>query len=110
MAADKVPLDRVKGKFTLPAVIRSFKSRALKALWDRDNALMLHGPVGRIKLVLDRLSAATRPEEMNLPGFHFHQLSGDRKGIYSVRITGNWRITFEWEGEDAVRVDYEDYH
>ena len=38
------------------------------------------------------------------------QLSGGRKGTCSVRITANWRITFEWDGEDAVRVDHEDYH
>jgi proteic killer suppression protein len=47
---------------------------------------------------------------MNVPGWHFHELGGDRKGVYSVRVTQNWRITFEWDGEDAIRVDYEDYH
>ncbi len=51
-----------------------------------------------------------RPEDMNIPGFKFHQLSGDRKGTYAVTVTGNWRITFRFDGEDAIDVDLEDYH
>ena len=47
---------------------------------------------------------------MNLPGFKFHSLSGDKKGRYSVWATGNYRITFAWKGEDAVDIDLEDYH
>jgi toxin HigB-1 len=47
---------------------------------------------------------------MNLPGFDFHGLKGDRRGTFSVTVTGNWRVTFRWRGEDAIDVDYEDYH
>lgn len=57
-----------------------------------------------------RLDAAVCPEDMNDPGLRFHALSGDRKGRYSVRLTANWRVTFGWQGEDAVDVDLEDYH
>ena len=60
--------------------------------------------------MLDRLDAVARPDDMNLPGYKFHQLSGDRRGIYSVTVTGNWRITFRFDGEDAIDVDLEDYH
>ena len=47
---------------------------------------------------------------MNLPGWHLHPLSGELAGHYSIRVNGNWRMTFRFEGEDAVLVDYQDYH
>ena len=47
---------------------------------------------------------------MNLPGYKFHGLKGERKGVYAVSVSGNWRITFEFEGEDAINVVLEDYH
>ncbi|MEX0503403.1 type II toxin-antitoxin system RelE/ParE family toxin [Alphaproteobacteria bacterium LSUCC0719] len=59
---------------------------------------------------LARLDAAIRPEDMNEPGLRFHALGGEMKGRYSVRVTGNWRVTFAWDGENAVDVDLEDYH
>jgi proteic killer suppression protein len=48
--------------------------------------------------------------EMNVPGFNFHQLSGDRAGTYSVHVNGPWCITFMWDNDTAVRVDLEQYH
>ena len=59
---------------------------------------------------LDRLDSAVKAEDMNLPGFRFHRLKGDRADTYSVRVSGNLRITFDFEGEDATGVDVEDYH
>ena len=47
---------------------------------------------------------------MNLPGLYLHELSGNRKGTWAVRVSGNWRVTFTWTGNDVERVDYEDYH
>jgi proteic killer suppression protein len=47
---------------------------------------------------------------MNAPGLRFHTLAGDMKGRHSVSVSGNWRITFGWFGENAVEVDLEDYH
>lgn len=60
--------------------------------------------------VVDRLDSAVRPEDMNISGFRFHPLTGDKKGTYAVTVTGNWRITFRFEGENALDVDLEDYH
>jgi proteic killer suppression protein len=60
--------------------------------------------------MLDRLDAAVVPEDMDLPGFKFHELKGKRKGIYAVSVSGNWRITFKFDGEGAFDVDLEDYH
>jgi len=56
------------------------------------------------------LEVATAPAQMNLPGWRFHELTGDRKGTYSITVSGNWRMTFKWDGVDAVDVDLEDYH
>ena len=47
---------------------------------------------------------------MNMPGFRFHSLRGGEKGRYAVDASGNWRITFGWDGEDAIDVDLEEYH
>ena len=58
--------------------------------------------------MLDRLDASSAPGDMNLPGYKFHPLSGGRKGTYAV--TGNWRLTFEFDDEGARNVSWEDYH
>jgi proteic killer suppression protein len=92
-------------------MILSFRSRALQRLWERDDASKLPPDrVKRIAILLDRLDASNRPRDMDLPGFGFHALSGDKKGRYAVSASANWRITFGWTEEDAVEVDFEDYH
>lgn len=50
------------------------------------------------------------PQALNIPGLKFHALKGGMKGRYAVWASGNYRITFEFDGEDAVNVDLEDYH
>lgn len=57
-----------------------------------------------------RLDSAMLPEDMNLPGMQFHGLKGKDKGRYAIDASGNWRITFSWDGIDAIDVDLEDYH
>jgi len=64
----------------------------------------------RIERMLDRLDAAREAKDMDLPSFKFHALKGDRKGEFAVSVSGNWRITFEFDGQDAVNVNLEDYH
>ena len=59
--------------------------------------------------ILQLLEVAARPEDMNIAGFRFHGLQGVPKR-WSVRVTGNYRITFGWSGETALDVDFEDYH
>ena len=66
--------------------------------------------MARIERMLDRLDACRVPSDMDLPGYGFHALKGDRVGQYSVTVTANWRITFGFDGEDAVDVNLEDYH
>ncbi len=91
-------------------MIQGFRSRALKRLWnDNDATGVRPDQVDRVRRVLNQLDVASKPEDLNLPGYRFHALHG-RPRRYSVTVTRTWRITFEWGGEDAVRVDYEDYH
>jgi proteic killer suppression protein len=88
-------------------VIRTFKSNALSELWGKSSKIdaKMHK---RIFARLDRLEAAPRPEEMNVPGFDFHSLRGFDPTRYSVHVNGPWCLTFE-DG-DACRVDFEQYH
>jgi proteic killer suppression protein len=56
------------------------------------------------------LNAATKPEHMNIPGWNLHPLRGELAGHWAVSVNGNWRLTFSFDGEDAILVDYQDYH
>ena len=92
-------------------MILSFRHRALKRFWEKNDARRLPAAdVFRITRILDVLDAALEPEDMNLPGFHFHALTGNHAGRYAVTVRANWRITFGWDNQDAIEVDYEDYH
>lgn len=92
-------------------MIRSFRHKSLKRFAETgDTAKLSTGMVKRIANILRTLMGATRPEDMNLPGFKLHRLKGADKGRHSVWVTGNYRITFAWDGNDAVDVDLEDYH
>jgi len=65
---------------------------------------------GRLRLILGRLNASTCPNDMSLPGLFLHELKGRRKHVWAVRVSGNWRVTFRFQGKNAELVDYEDYH
>ena len=64
----------------------------------------------RLNLILGRLHASTEPKDLDLPGLKLHKLSGKRRGIWSVSVNGNWRVTFRFSGKDVEVVDYENYH
>ncbi len=90
-------------------MIRSFRSKALRAYFEGGNASGLSVQnAARVGRMLRALDAATRPEQMSLPGYFFHPLRGVRR--WSLRVSGNWRMTFGWDGADAVDVDLKDYH
>jgi len=92
-------------------MIRTFKHRGLERFFKTgDHRGIIAQTEARIERLLDRLDAVSRPDDMNLPGYKFHALVGDRKGAYAVMVTGNWRITFRFDGEDAIDVNLEDYH
>ena len=92
-------------------MIKSIKHKALKNYWQKGETKGLNAKsVPRINRILTALDSATEPEDMNLPGYYFHGLTGDKKRAYSVRVTANFRIVFGWEGQDAINVNLEDYH
>jgi len=64
----------------------------------------------RLERILDRLNAASDIKDMNYPGSFLHQLSGNKKGIHAVKVSGNWRVFFKFINGDAFIVDYDDYH
>jgi proteic killer suppression protein len=92
-------------------MIRSFRSRALGRYWTKNDAKGIRPDwIKRVRLILSRLDAAQGAAEMDLPGLNFHSLTGDQIGRFSVLVSRNWRITFGWDGEDAIDVGLEDYH
>lgn len=91
-------------------VIRSFRSKALRALWETGRSRIDARMHGRILRRLDRLDAATRVEDMNLPGSDFHALRGFEPTRYTVHVNGPWCVTFEFDEGDANQVDFERYH
>lgn len=92
-------------------MIRKFKHSGLEKYFLRGTKSGIQAKhIDRIRLILGRLHAAIRPQDMNLPGLELHELRGRRKGTWAVKVSGNWRITFKFDGPDAIDVNYEDYH
>ena len=93
-------------------MIRSFKHKGLEKYFTKGTAsgIQTTAQSKRLRSILGRLSASTTAQDMDLPGLYLHQLRGKNRGRWSVRVSGNWRITFKFGGTDAIDVDYEDYH
>ncbi len=92
-------------------MIRTFKHKALERYFCSSSTKGLDSRMlPKLTRLLDRLEAATKPDDMDLPGYRFHPLKGNREGYFSVMVTANWRLTFRFEGEDAFDVNLEDYH
>ena len=92
-------------------MIRSFHHRGLRRLYQRDDPRRIAADqLERITLALADLDAAGKPSDLDLPGYRLHPLRGDRRGLWSISITGNWRITFRFEAGDVHDVDLVDYH
>ena len=92
-------------------MIRSFRHRGLRRLYERDDPSRIAADqLNRITLALADLDAAGKPSDLDLPGYRLHPLRGDLRGMWSISITGNWRITFRFEDGDVYDVDLVDYH
>ena len=93
------------------SIITRFKHKGLERFFLRGTKAGIQPRhAARLRLILARLHASTRPQDMHLPGLDLHELKGDRQGTWAVKVSGNWRVTFVFRGEDAESVDYEDYH
>ena len=83
-------------------MIKSFKSNALEKLfYDDDRSKINQDHAAKLLRMLDRLDASNNAQDMNLPGFKLHELKGKQKGVWSVWVSGNWRLIFEVEGDDV---------
>ena len=91
-------------------MILSFRDRDLRSFWHRDDAAKIRPDLrARIRRRLDALNAASRPDDLNIPGFNFHPLRG-KPQRYTIHVNGPWCITFAWDGDNATQVDLEQYH
>ncbi|MCF6281696.1 MAG: type II toxin-antitoxin system RelE/ParE family toxin [Candidatus Polarisedimenticolaceae bacterium] len=92
-------------------MIQSFKHKGLELFFNTGRKSGIQSKhAKRLLLILGRLNASTSAKDMELPGLFLHALSGNRADIWSVKVSGNWRVTFRFNGEHAEIVDYEDYH
>jgi proteic killer suppression protein len=92
-------------------VIRSFRHRGLKALYEgRSERRVATDHVERLRDILAVLDRSRRSDDVNLPGFRLHPLKSGLRGYWAVSVSGNWRVTFRFEDGDVVDVDYIDYH
>jgi toxin HigB-1 len=92
-------------------MIQKFKHKGLRQLFESGKASGVNSQhLTRIQKILALLETASTIEDMNLPGLDLHQLKGNRKGEWAVKVSGNWRITFKLEKGDAFDINYEDYH
>lgn len=92
-------------------MIKSWQHKGLKKFYEAGSlAGIIPSHAKKLKIILQRLNAAIKADDMNTPGMDFHGLKGDRMAFYSVSVNGNWRIIFKFEGEDAILVNYLDYH
>lgn len=91
--------------------IRDFRHKGLERFFTSGRKVGIQAAhAARLRLILGRLNAATCARDMGLPGLGLHELRGDRRGTWAVKVSGNWRVTFAMADKDATRVDYEDYH
>jgi proteic killer suppression protein len=92
-------------------VIRSFKHRGLKRLYEQgDRSGIRSDLLATVERILTVLDSARAPQALDLPRYRLHPLKGDLKGSWSVTVRANWRIVFRFEGTDAFDVQLADYH
>lgn len=92
-------------------MIKSFRHKGLERFFRKSNPSGIRAQhANRVGRILSLLDEANSPESLNIPGFFLHPLKGERRGEWAMTVSGNWRITFRFEGEDVIVVNLEDYH
>lgn len=92
-------------------MIKSFLHKGLERFYKTGKKSGIQSQhADRLRLILTNLDQAESPDDMDLPGLSLHELKGKRKGIWSVKVSGNWRVTFRFVDRNAEIVNYEDYH
>ena len=93
------------------AMIKGFQHKGLRRFFEtgtKSGIQAMHER--RLRLMLSRLDDATKPSDMDAPGWKLHALKGELHGHLAVSVDGNWRLTFTFDGVDAILVNYQDYH
>ena len=92
-------------------MIQTFKNKALEKLL-KENAKkeIPQNLEKKLRIRLEVIDVAEIIEDVRLPGYDLHELKGDRRGTWSIKVSANWRVTFRFEEGDAYEVDLEDYH
>ncbi len=97
--------------YNLGSMILSFSHKGLERFYCTGKTGGIQAKhAKRIRLILTNLDQAESPADMDLPGLRLHELKGRRKNVWTVSVSGNWRITFRFRGKDVEIVNYEDYH
>ncbi|QVL48871.1 MAG: type II toxin-antitoxin system RelE/ParE family toxin [Thiocapsa sp.] len=92
-------------------MIRQFRHKGLQRFFESGSKAGIHAAhAPKLRRQLTRLDVSSSPQDMNLPGWKLHPLSGDLVGHWSIWVSGNWRLTFAFQGEDVILVDYRDDH
>ncbi len=92
-------------------MVRSFVHKGLERFYRTGSKSGIQARhAKRLRLILSNLDQAEDPTDMALPGLALHELKGPRRGVWAVKVSGNWRLTFRFAGREAEKVDYEDYH
>lgn len=92
-------------------MIKSFRHRGIERFFKKGTKAGIQAKhAEKLRVQLFALDNAMRPQDMNAPGWRLHPLKGELAGYWSVDVSGNWRLTFAFQGEDAILVDYQDYH
>lgn len=92
-------------------MIKSFRHTGIERFFKKGSKAGIQPKhADKLRRQLFALDNAKRAEDMNAPGWRLHPLKGELSGHWSIDVSGNWRLTFAFEGEDAILVDYQDYH
>ena len=92
-------------------MIKSFKQKGLKKFFETGTTSGIQVKHSKkLRMQLAAIDTATLIDDIDIPGFSLHPLKGDREGIWSISVSGNWRVTFEFRDGNAYILNYEDYH
>ncbi len=106
-----LPLRRVSPRATVIPMIKGFKHKGLKKFFETGSKSGIQANhADKLKLQLTQLHESEVATDMDEPGWNLHELKGNMAGHWSVKVNGNWRMTFVFENGDADIIDYQDYH
>lgn len=92
-------------------MIKSFKHKGLRRYYETGSTRGIQAKhAKRLRMQLAALDTAVEIADLDIPGYALHPLKGNRKGIWAITVSGNWRLTFEFSDGNAYLLDYEDYH